>query len=280
MAYLYGISRELVRTAMEAPFLERNDERELIAAWCKHKDQRALDRLIDAHMRLVISLAAKSRHYGLSVADLTQEGVVGIMEAAKRFEPARDVRFSTYATWWIRAAIQEYILRNWSIVRGGTSSSQKALFFNLRRLRARIAHSPDRVGESTFKTIAAKLGVSLADVEIMNARLDGSDVSLSDALIKGDKDSGEYIDFVTDKEPLPDEIIDSKRLTCLVNRALGVLSERERNIIRRRKMSDASETLETIGNELGISKERVRQIESRALYKLRRALLQAGGEVT
>ena len=137
MGEISGVRRQFVRAAMNAPFLEREEERLLAVRWKDNRDEAALHQLTAAHMRLVIALAARFRHYGLPMADLVQEGHVGLLEAAARFDPEREVRFSTYATWWIRASVQDYILRNWSIVRGGTSSAQKALFFNLRRLRAR-----------------------------------------------------------------------------------------------------------------------------------------------
>src|SRR5450755_3609688 len=139
MAQLTGVRRQFVRAAMAAPFLERDEEFDLVRRWRNSRDEGALHKLAAAHMRLVIAMAAKFRHYGLPMSDLIQEGHVGLLEAAARFEVEREVRFSTYATWWIRASIQDYILRNWSIVRGGTSSGQKALFFNLRRLRARLS---------------------------------------------------------------------------------------------------------------------------------------------
>src|SRR3990167_3567975 len=164
--------REFVRAAMQAPYLERDEEHDLAVRWRDDKDQAALHRLTAAHMRLVIAVAARFRNFGLPMSDLIQEGHVGLLEAAARFEPERDVRFSTYATWWIRASIQDYVLRNWSIVRGGTSSSQKALFFNLRRLRARLArenHGANPV--DTYQTIANAIGVSRADVEMMDSRL-------------------------------------------------------------------------------------------------------------
>ena len=134
--------RNLIRAAMQAPYLEREEEHDLAVRWREHGDQQALHRITTAHMRLVISMATKFRYFGLSMGDLIQEGHVGLLEAAARFEPDRDVRFSTYATWWIRASMQDYILRNWSIVRGGTSSAQKALFFNLRRLGPALRRAP------------------------------------------------------------------------------------------------------------------------------------------
>src|SRR3954447_22874369 len=167
MAQLAGVGRQFVRAAMAAPFLEREEERRLAQKWRGSQDEQALHRLAHAHMRLVIALAGRFRHYGLPMADLVQEGHVGLMEAAARFEPERDVRFSTYATWWIRASIQDYILRNWSIVRGGTSSAQRALFFNLRRLRARLMQSTEeRVGDEIHRRIATAIGVSREDVAL------------------------------------------------------------------------------------------------------------------
>ena len=184
MAYLPGISRDLLKAATVAPFLEREEERVLAAAWRERRDESALHRLAGAHMRLVLALAARFRHYGLAAADLVQEGHVGLLEAAARFEPERDVRFSTYATWWIRASIQDYVLRNWSIVRGGTSSAQKALFFNLRRLRARLMQGGDTESPSqAFQAIADSLGVTRADVELMDSRLGGGDASLNAQMV-------------------------------------------------------------------------------------------------
>src|SRR3989337_3071695 len=155
--------REFVRAAMQAPYLERDEEHDLAVRWRDDKDQAALHRLTSAHMRLVIAVAARFRNFGLPMSDLIQEGHVGLLEAAARFEPEREVRFSTYATWWIRASIQDYILRNWSIVRGGTSSAQKALFFNLRRLRARLTRGgEERISSDVHAKIAEAIGVSKA----------------------------------------------------------------------------------------------------------------------
>src|SRR6187551_1637305 len=163
--------RSLIRAALSAPYLERGQEHDLAVRWKQNRDQEALHLITTAHMRLVISMAGKFRHFGLPLGDLVQEGHVGLLEAAARFEPEREVRFSTYATWWIRASIQDYILRNWSIVRGGTSSTQKALFFNLRRLRARLAQGGQTLsGRSVYEQISAALRVSVTDVAIMDSR--------------------------------------------------------------------------------------------------------------
>src|SRR6476659_3086498 len=165
MGEISGVRRRFVRAAMNAPFLEREEEHLLAVRWKENRDEAALHQLTAAHMRLVIALAARFRHYGLPMADLVQEGHVGLLEAAARFEPDREVRFSTYATWWIRASIQDYILRNWSIVRGGTSSAQKALFFNLRRLRARLSRDSGELASDTiYQEIALAVGVAVNDV--------------------------------------------------------------------------------------------------------------------
>jgi RNA polymerase sigma-32 factor len=263
---------------MRAPYLERDEEHNLAVRWREEKDQAALHRLTSAHMRLVIAIAARFRNFGLPMGDLIQEGHVGLLEAAARFEPDRDVRFSTYATWWIRASIQDYILRNWSIVRGGTSSSQKALFFNLRRLRARLAQSPDqRPRQAVFAEIASALGVSAGDVELMDSRLSGPDASLNAPIHESESDSSNRQDFLVDSVPLPDETvgeaIDHERRLTWLSSALAVLNERELRIVRERRLQDDGATLEALGASLGISKERVRQIENRALDKLREALL-------
>lgn len=278
MGEIAGIRRKFVRAAMEAPFLTREEEHELAVRWKDQKDEAALHRLAAAHMRLVIALAAKFRHYGLSMADLVQEGHVGLLEAAARFEPERDVRFSTYATWWIRASIQDHILRNWSIVRGGTSSAQKALFFNLRRIRARLTQANGSDGTIDIHgAIAEAVGVSREDVAIMDARLSGADMSLNAPLTEASGDSADRMDFLVDEAPRPDETveqaIDTDRRSRWLNSALKVLTDREMWIVRERRLGEEPATLEALGEKLGISKERVRQIENRALEKLRTALL-------
>jgi RNA polymerase sigma-32 factor len=287
MGDMSGVQRGFVKAAMNAPFLEREEERALAFRWRDQRDEGALHQLTSAHMRLVIALASRFRHYGLPMADLVQEGHVGLLEAAARFEPERDVRFSTYATWWIRASMQDYILRNWSIVRGGTSSAQKALFFNLRRLRARLAQTgQDRMSEEVYGEIALAIGVSKADVAQMDARLSGPDTSLNAPVMDGDAGtSTERMEFLPDTSPLPDErvgqTIDGERRVKWLRSALSILSERELKILKERRLHDEEDgaTLESLGDRLGISKERVRQIENRALEKLKRALLDRHPEI-
>ncbi|MCI0736332.1 MAG: RNA polymerase factor sigma-32 [Beijerinckiaceae bacterium] len=279
MAQLAEVAQNLLAAAVAAPYLERDEEHKLALRWKHQADEKAMHLLAQAHIRLVIALAVRFRHYGLSLADLIQEGHVGLLEAAARFEPDRDVRFSTYATWWIRAAMQNYILHNWSIVRGGTSSAQKALFFNLRRIRAKLSQGGGSSAgfPDVYNQIAEALGVSRSDVECMNARLSGPDLSLNAPL--GETDpilTQERMAMLVDDKPRPDEVaglaIDTDRRIAWLNEALTALSERERKILRERRLADETATLEALGNRLGISKERVRQIESRAMEKLRAEL--------
>jgi len=281
-----SLQRTFLRNAMRAPYLERAEERALAVRWRENRDQEALHQLTSAHMRLVIAIAARFRNYGLPMQDMIQEGHVGLLEAASRFEPEREVRFSTYATWWIRASIQDYILRNWSIVRGGTSSAQKALFFNLRRLRAKLTRNGDeRMSDSVYDEIAEAIGVSLKDVATMDVRLSGADTSLN-APVAADSEgaTSERMDFLVDDAALPDEtvsdVIDAERRSRWLRDALGVLNERELRILKARRLSDDQTTLDALGHHLGISKERVRQIESRALEKLKKALIETGPDMT
>src|SRR6185312_3877474 len=276
--------RSMIQAAMRAPYLEREEEHDLAVRWKEDHDQEALHRITTAHMRLVISMAAKFRHFGLSMSDLIQEGHVGLLEAAARFEPEREVRFSTYATWWIRASIQDYILRNWSIVRGGTSSAQKALFFNLRRLRARLAQGSEMLSSvAIYREIATALGVQEADVAMMDSRLSGPDASLNIPFGDEGGTASDRQDFLVSGDPLPDEVvgetIDFERRSGWLNTALGALNERELKIIRERRLREEGATLESLGVRLGISKERVRQIENRALEKLRVALVRENPEL-
>ncbi|WP_108658577.1 RNA polymerase factor sigma-32 [Acuticoccus kandeliae] len=273
-----GSPRHFVKAAMAAPYLEREEEHLLALQWRDDRDEKALAKLAASHMRLVISIASRFRHFGLPMGDLIQEGHVGLLEAAARFEPERNVRFSTYATWWIRASIQDYILRNWSIVRGGTSSTQKALFFNLRRLRSKMARNGSGAPDAAmYEEIAAAIGVSKADVELMNARLSAPDASLNAPVIESDSSAADRQDFIPCTQPLQDqtvsETIDTDRRSRWLHTALNELNERELRIVRERRLSEDGATLESLGEKLGISKERVRQIESRALQKLRSALL-------
>ncbi len=262
-----------IRSSMNEPMLEREHEFELATRWKSMGDEKALHELIRSYTRLVIATAAKFKHYGLPMGDLSQEGNLGLMQAANKFEPDRDVRFSTYATWWVRASIQDYILRNWSIVRTGTTAAHKSLFFNLRRLRAKIEGAENENGltaDGRMK-IAAALGVRVKDVEDMEGRMNRGDQSLN-ALISDDGEE-EIGSFLADTRPNPEDVVigmkDSQTRSKWLNDALKKLSDREQHIIRERHMQYETVTLEELGKKLGVSKERVRQLESRALEKLR-----------
>jgi RNA polymerase sigma-32 factor len=274
-------SQRFMRMAMRAPLLAADHERDLARRWRDHRDERALHELITAYLRLVVAMAARFRHYGLPMSDLVQEGSVGLMQAAARFEPEREVRFSTYATWWIRSAMQDFVLRNWSIVRTGTTSAQKSLFFNLRRLRAKIGDVGETgISRDARTRIARALNVGEHDVEAMAARMSAPDRSLNAPLTE--EGDGEWQDLLADDSADPEtetmHAHDSAARVELVKDALCDLSERERLIIRERKLEEESVTLEALGARLGISKERVRQIEGNALEKLRRALIARVGD--
>jgi len=266
-----------IRNAMDEPLLEREHELELARRWKDKRDEKALHELVRSYTRLVVALAAKFKNYGLPMGDLIQEGNIGLMEAAARFEPALENRFSTYATWWIKAQIQDYVLRNWSIVRTGTTASQKSLFFNLRRLRAKITgqSARDYLDAESVEKIAEELGVTPKEVMQMEARMNGGDQSLNAPI--GEEGDNQWQDLLPDTTPNPEEVVigmkDNATRSSWLNNALGELSDRERTIIKERRMNDAVVTLEDLGKQLGISKERVRQLEQRAMDKLKASIL-------
>lgn len=267
--------RRYIAAAMQAPILEREVEVDLARRWLDDRDESALHGLVEAHARLVVRIAAGFRGSGLPMADLVQEGNIGLMDAAERFDPERNVRYSTYATWWIVAAIQNYILRNSSIVRAATTPKQRRLFFNLRRLRARHATRFDgRLSTDEREIIAEKLGVSVVDVERMEAHVGKSDQSLNSPI--GEDDAIEQIDLLADTSPSPEDISSAtssrQARSEWVNQALERLTPRERQIIASRFLKDRRNTLAEIGESFGVSKERIRQIEGRALKKLRATL--------
>ena len=273
--------RRFVRTAMNKPMLSQEHEVDLAVRWRDNQDEDALHELTSAYMRLVISMASKFRHYGLPLSDLVQEGNVGLMLAAARFDPDREVRFSTYASWWIRSSIQDFVLRNWSIVRTGTTAAQKSLFFNLKRLRAKIDDTGDGVMTLENKAwIATHLGVPERDVENMASRLSASDRSLNAPLATDSE--AQWQDLLEDENEVTEvrvmEMHDSERRRKWIVEALKTLTDRENLIIRERRFTDDTVTLEVLGKQLGISKERVRQIEHQALGKLRKALVSMVGD--
>jgi RNA polymerase sigma-32 factor len=265
-------NKNFIKTAMSEPLLEKSIEQALARAWRDKGDEKALHKLVTPYARLAISMAFKYKSYGLPMGDLIQEANVGLMQAAARFDPGRDVRFSTYGSWWMRAAIQEFILRNWSIVRMGTTSAQKTLFFNLRRLRAKINRKGQDISlDSQRDQISEDLKVPLRDVVTMEQRLDGPDqslnVSVSDGMLS------ELQDLIVDERPNPEVLIsgvrDAELRSNILREAMLNLTPREYEIIQKRRLVEGGATLEALGKDFGVSKERVRQIESRALTKLR-----------
>jgi RNA polymerase sigma-32 factor len=281
MAYIDDASTQkanlgFIRDSMDAPMLERSHEQDLARRWRDHKDEKALHELVHAHHRLAVALASKFRHYGLPLGDLIQEGALGLLHAANRFDPERDIRFSTYASWWVRSTIQDYILRNWSIVRTGTTSAQKSLFFNLKRLRNRIesVSGPDITATDKRIMIAKDLGVNITEVEDMEQRMAGGDKSLNATVsIDGEE---EWMALLPDSRPNPEDVVtgmkDSTTRSQWLNDALSELPERERTIIRKRHLTQEAVTLEELGATLGISKERVRQLEQRAMDRIKTSI--------
>ena len=283
----FNSDTSLSRRAMKAELLDAETELRLAYAWRDHRDEAALHRLITAYMRLAISMAAKFRRYGAPMNDLIQEAGLGLMKAAEKFDPDRGVRFSTYAVWWIKASIQDHVMRNWSMVRTGSTSSQKSLFFNLRRVQARLEREAQAEGitldRHTMRArIATEVGVPIHDVEMMEGRLSGSDFSLN-ATQSSDEDGREWIDALEDESAQADETValrhDNAMLRQWLLNALGSLNERERFIIRERKLREDPRTLESLGNELSLSKERVRQLEAAAFAKMRKSLERESREV-
>lgn len=272
---------------MRAELLDAETELKLAYAWRDERDEEALHRLITAYMRLAISMAAKFKRYGAPMNDLIQEAGLGLMKAADKFDPDRGVRFSTYAVWWIKASIQDYVMRNWSMVRTGSTSSQKSLFFNMRRVQARLEREADARGDALDRhqlrqMIASEVGVSLSDVEMMEGRLSGSDFSLN-ATQSSDEEGREWIETLEDDSTQAADLVardhDLETLRGWLVQAMSALNERERFIVQERKLRDAPRTLESLGNELGLSKERVRQLEAAAFGKMRRNLETQNKEV-
>jgi RNA polymerase sigma-32 factor len=285
---LDGLSDQtLSRIAMRAELLDAETELKLAYAWRDHRDEKALHRLVTAYMRLAISMAAKFKRYGAPMNDLIQEAGLGLMKAADKFDPDRGVRFSTYAVWWIKASIQDYVMRNWSMVRTGSTSSQKSLFFNMRRVQARLEREAAARGEyldshQLRQLIATEVGVPLADVEMMEGRLSGSDYSLN-ATQSTEDEGREWIDALEDDSLQASDRVEHDRdidtLRGWLVAAMGALNDRERFIVRERKLRDDPRTLESLGEELGLSKERVRQLEAAAFAKMRKSLERQSGEV-
>jgi RNA polymerase sigma-32 factor len=280
MALDFAKDLNLSRRAMKAELLDAETELRLAYAWRDDRDEAALHRLITAYMRLAISMASKFKRYGAPMNDLIQEAGLGLMKAADKFDPDRGVRFSTYAVWWIKASIQDYVMRNWSMVRTGSTSSQKSLFFNMRRVQARLERESSQQGGALDKhqlqqSISTEIGVPLHDVVMMDGRLSGSDYSLN-ATQSTEDEGREWIDALEDDGVQAAEKIEHEHDTDQLREwllvAMNALNERERFIVRERKLREEPRTLESLGLELGLSKERIRQLEAAAFSKMRKNL--------
>ncbi len=272
-----GLSRYLDEIR-RFPMLEPNEEYMLAKRYLEHGDRDAAHRLVTSHLRLVAKIAMGYRGYGLPISEVISEGNVGLMQAVKRFEPEKGFRLATYAMWWIKASIQEYILRSWSLVKMGTTANQKRLFFNLRKMKGQIqALEEGDLKPEQVTHIATKLGVTEDEVVSMNRRLSG-DASLN-APLKADEESSEWQDWLVDETDSQETVLaeteELDQRKRMLKDALGVLNERERRIFEARRLADEPVTLEALSDEFGVSRERVRQIEVRAFEKVQNAVMAA-----
>jgi RNA polymerase sigma-32 factor len=267
--------RAYLQEIAKYPVLTLEEEQALAKRWKEHEDIQAAHELVTSHLRLVAKIAFKYRGYGLPMADLIAEGNIGMMQAVKRFEPEKGFRLSTYAMWWIRAAIQEYILRSWSLVKIGSSAAQKRLFFNLRKLKKKIGVSDRGMTNEQAIDIARMLDVSKDDVIDMDSRMSGNDVYLNSMAGKdGDEEKMVFLaDTRENQETILGEREELIEKQILLQKALDSLSERERDILKRRRLKDEPDTLEDLSQAYGISRERVRQIEVRAFEKLQQQMV-------
>ncbi len=277
-----GLSRYL-EEIRKFPMLEPCEEFMLAKSWQEHADSDAAEKLVTSHLRLVAKIAMGYRGYGLPIGEVISEGNVGLMQAVKRFDPDKGFRLATYAMWWIRASIQEYILRSWSLVKMGTTAAQKKLFFNLRRAKSQLqALDEGDLRPDQVKTIANKFGVSEADVISMNRRL-GGDASLN-APVRADAEAGEWQDWLADEGPSQeDQLAENQELDerrSYLSAALSTLNDRERRIFEARRLSDDPITLEDLSTEFGVSRERIRQIEVRAFEKVQKAVQESAKSAT
>ena len=277
----FVFSNNLIELSKRAAILGKDEEFQLINDWRENKTPRSLQKILNSYLRLAVSYARKYSSYGLPIDDLIHEGVLGIMHALEKFDTSRDFRLSTYASWWIRASIQDYILKNWSVVRTGSTASQKALFFNLKKIKQQINDiSREFMGQNEINKVSNMLNVKSIDVQNMESRLTGGDLHLNQ---KVDNDTeNDLMSLLADDRQNPEETFeefkDKKIKKDFINKAIDTLNEREKTIIHLRKFREKSITLDELGQKLKISKERVRQIETKALEKLKRSLLEISNQ--
>ena len=273
----FNFSNNLIEFSKKAAILEKDHEFKLINDWRDNKNPKSLQKILDAYLRLAVSYARKYSSYGLPIDDLIHEGVLGIMHALEKFDTSKEFRLSTYASWWIRASIQDYILKNWSVVRTGSTASQKALFFNLKKIKQQINDvSRDYMGQNEINKVSNMLKVKSMEVQNMESRLTGGDLYLNQK-VDGESEN-DLMSLLADERQNPEEVYenfnDKQVKKNYINDAINTLNQREKTIIRLRKFKEKSITLDELGKMLKISKERVRQIETKALEKLRKAILE------
>ncbi len=276
MKRLSSLSVNLVDFSRKSKILEKKEEFHHIERWQNKKDQKSLQIILNAYLRLSVSYAKKYKSYGLPLDDLIHEGVLGIMHALEKFDSSKDFRLSTYASWWIRASIQDYILKNWSVVKTGSTASQKALFFNLRKIKQQISDaSSEYMGQNEINKVSEILNVKNLEVQNMESRLSGGDVFLNQKI--DNESDNDLMSLLNDERPNPEEVVedfnDGRLKKDFIEKAISTLNQRERTIIKLRKLKEKSITLDELGKMLKISKERVRQIETKALEKLKIAIL-------
>jgi len=273
----YNLTRYL-QSIRKFPILEQDEEYRLALEYQKTRDQNIAYKLITSHLRLVVKVVSKYRGYGLSVSEMISEGNVGLLYAIEKFEPEKGFRFSTYALWWIKASVQKYILNSWSLVKLGTTSAQKKLFFNLRKIKNKLNLTDDReMSQDIVRHIAKSLNVSIQDVTDMNIRLQSHDGSLNTVLSSDSADNGaEWMDFISDTKPNQEELFASKETLKyrkkLFHQALGILNSREKDILFKRRLAERASTLDDLSKTYNISKERVRQIELNSIKKISKAV--------
>ena len=273
----YFFSNNLIELSKKAAILEKDEEFMLINDWRDNKTPSSLQKILNSYLRLAVSYARKYSSYGLPIDDLIHEGVLGIMHALEKFDTSKDFRLSTYASWWIRASIQDYILKNWSVVRTGSTASQKALFFNLKKIKQQINDvSREFMGQDEINKVSNILNVKSLEVQNMESRLTGGDLHLNQKV--DNENENDLMSLLADERQNPEETYedfnDKNIKKDFINKAIDTLNDREKTIIRLRKFREKSITLDELGQKLRISKERVRQIETKALEKLKKSLLE------
>ena len=277
----FELSNNLVEYSRRSKVLGKEEEFYLIRRWQDEKDQKSLKKILNAYLRLAVSSARKYMRYGIPLDDLIHEGILGIMHSLEKFDISKDFRLSTYASWWIRASIQDYILKNWSIVRTGSTTSQKKLFFNLKKIKQKILSvSYDYMGQNEINEVSKMLNVKSMEIQNMESRLTGGDFFLNQTL--GDEEGNDFLSMLEDNSDNPEKLTesyyDNKSKMSWLKSALETLNDREKTIIKSRKLEEKSITLDELGKMLQISKERVRQIETSALRKLKKTIIQISNQ--